>query len=234
MLFELKLAELCGFTQSGQWVFNSTTLAEKKDIPIVPSALKNPNALTIKIGSNTVTYDGSSAQTVDMAEGEKWELINTLIVADGTEETNALIFNADLNGNAFQLKKARLCCAFPPYTGSSTIPNFSFSMLNGLTTGKQTSLGYTSVFQKLSATAATGSVWTIDVSGPLMAESVVRGTNWGDPTKLSRKYYSYGTQQTLPAEYFANTTFAYPITSIGGTAMLIYPGCRFELYGVRA
>lgn len=173
---------------------------------------------------------------VDMASGggETWELINTLIVADGTEETNALIFNADLNGNEFQLKKARLCCAFPPNTGSSTIPNFSFSMLNGLTTGAQTPLGYTSVFQKLSATAATGSVWTIDVSGPLMAESVVRGTNWGNPTKLSRKYYTYGTPQTLPAEYFASATFAYPITSIGGTAMLIYPGCRFELYGVRA
>lgn len=173
-------------------------------------------------------------EAVDMAEGEKWELINTLIVADGTEETNALIFNADLNGNAFQLKKARLCCAFPPYTGSSTIPNFSFSMLNGLTTGSQTPLGYTSVFPKLSATAATGSVWTIDVSGPLMAESVVRGTNWGNPTELSRKYYTYGTSQTLPNEYFASTTFAYPITSIGGTSVLIYPGCRFELYGVRA
>lgn len=173
-------------------------------------------------------------EPVDMAEGEKWELINTLIVADGTKETNALIFNADLNGNAFQLKRARLCCAFPPYTGSSAIPNYSFSMLNGLTTGSQTPLGYTSVFPHLSATASTGSVWTIDVSGPLMAESVVRGTNWGNPTQLSRKYYTYGTAQTSPNEYFASATFAYPITSIGGTAMLIYPGCQFELYGVRA
>ena len=173
-------------------------------------------------------------EPVDMAEGEKWELINTLIVADGTEETNALIFNTDSNGNAFQLRKARLCCAFPPYTGSSTIPNYSFSVLNGLVTGSQTPLGYTNVFPRLSATAATGSVWTIDVSGPLMAESVVRGTNWGDPTKLSKKYYTYGTAQSLPNEYFASATFAYPITSIGGTAVLIYPGCRFELYGVRA
>ena len=39
--------------------FNSTVLAEKKDIPTVPSSLKNPNALTIKIGSTTVTYDGT-------------------------------------------------------------------------------------------------------------------------------------------------------------------------------
>ena len=63
------LAELGGYIQSGQWFFNSTVLAEKKDIPKVPSSLKNPNALTIKIGSTTVTYDGSTAQTVTIADG---------------------------------------------------------------------------------------------------------------------------------------------------------------------
>lgn len=41
----------------------------KKDIPTVPSFLPNPNALTIKIGSTTVTYDGSSAKTVEIADG---------------------------------------------------------------------------------------------------------------------------------------------------------------------
>lgn len=35
----------------------------------VPTALKNPNALTIKIGSTTVAYDGSTAQTVTIADG---------------------------------------------------------------------------------------------------------------------------------------------------------------------
>ena len=37
----------------------------------VPTALKNPNALTIKIGSTTVTYDGSTAQTVTIADGNE-------------------------------------------------------------------------------------------------------------------------------------------------------------------
>lgn len=41
-------------------------LAQKTDIP---SALPNPNALTIKIGSTTVTYDGSTAQTVMIDDG---------------------------------------------------------------------------------------------------------------------------------------------------------------------
>lgn len=38
-------------------------------IPTVPAALPNPNALKIKIGSTTVTYDGSSAQTVEISDG---------------------------------------------------------------------------------------------------------------------------------------------------------------------
>lgn len=45
------------------------TPADSEDIPTVPESLKNPNALTIKIGSTTVTYDGSSAQTVEIADG---------------------------------------------------------------------------------------------------------------------------------------------------------------------
>ena len=37
----------------------------------VPTALKNPNALTIKIGDTTVTYDGSAAKTVTIADGSE-------------------------------------------------------------------------------------------------------------------------------------------------------------------
>lgn len=60
------LCELFGDKSSNHWGFNITTLAEKTDIP---SALPNPNALTIKIGSTTVTYDGSAAKTVEIADG---------------------------------------------------------------------------------------------------------------------------------------------------------------------
>lgn len=42
-----------------------------KQIPTVPTALKNPNALTIKIGGTTVTYDGSAAKTVEIADGSE-------------------------------------------------------------------------------------------------------------------------------------------------------------------
>lgn len=45
---------------------SDTWLASMDDIP---TALKNPNALTIKIGGTTVTYDGSAAKTVTIADG---------------------------------------------------------------------------------------------------------------------------------------------------------------------
>lgn len=35
----------------------------------LPTELPNPNALTIKIGSESVVYDGSSAQTIEIADG---------------------------------------------------------------------------------------------------------------------------------------------------------------------
>ena len=63
------LAELGGNIQAGNWFTKFTVLAEKSDIPTIPTALKNPNALTIKIGSTTVTYDGSTAQTVTIDDG---------------------------------------------------------------------------------------------------------------------------------------------------------------------
>ena len=48
-----------------------TPLASTDDIPIIPNALPNPNALTIKIGSTAVTYDGSAAKTVEIADGSE-------------------------------------------------------------------------------------------------------------------------------------------------------------------
>ena len=60
------LAELMGNKSNNVWGFEATTLPKKTDIP---SVLPNPNELTIKIGSTTVTYDGSTAQTVTIDDG---------------------------------------------------------------------------------------------------------------------------------------------------------------------
>ena len=45
------------------------TLARSEDIPTIPTALKNPNALNIKIGDKTTSYDGSAAKTVEIPKG---------------------------------------------------------------------------------------------------------------------------------------------------------------------
>lgn len=47
------------------------TPVKPSDVPTVPTALKNPKALTIQIGGTTVTYDGSAAQTVTIADGDE-------------------------------------------------------------------------------------------------------------------------------------------------------------------
>ena len=44
-------------------------LARLEDIPAIPTALKNPNALNIKIGDTTTSYDGSAAKTVEIPKG---------------------------------------------------------------------------------------------------------------------------------------------------------------------
>lgn len=51
------------------WAVTSGTLASSDDIPTIPEYLPNPNALNIKIGGTTTSYDGSAAKTVEIPEG---------------------------------------------------------------------------------------------------------------------------------------------------------------------
>ena len=172
-------------------------------------------------------------EAVDMPSGDKWEKIKEITIAEGAEESNALTINADENGNTFRLKKARLCAKFPAYTGASNIPNFSFAMLNGKTTGRVTPLLYTSVWPKISTNTITGTIYYVDVSGAQQIEHAqINGVGWSDDT--SRDYRTYGSNNDQLKTIYGDTLWAKPITSIGGLGMLIYPGCHFVLYGVRA
>ena len=47
-----------------------TDYAKKSEIPTIPGSLKNPNALTIKVGDTITTYDGAEAKTVDVSADE--------------------------------------------------------------------------------------------------------------------------------------------------------------------
>ena len=183
---------------------------------------------TIKVKS--VNADGKPTAWEAAESGEKWEKIAEIIIPDNAEESNALTINKDLNGQPFSLLKARLCSKFPKYTGGSTIPNFSFAMLNGRSGGNPSPAVYTSLWPKIEAARFTGVVYEVDVSGVQMIESSLRSPNngWSDNMGM------YGSSNSIYAEYFTDSLWAKPITSIGGTGMLIYPGCKFVLYGVRA
>lgn len=172
-------------------------------------------------------------EAVDMPGGDKWEKIKEITIAEDAGEANALIINANENGNTFRLKKARLCAKFPAYTGVSNIPNFSFAMINGKTTGKITPLLYTLVWPKISTNTITGTIYYVDVSGTQQIEYAQRNGNVGWPDDTAYDYRIYGGSQDQLGTRYGDTLWAKPITSIGGTGMLIYPGCHFVLYGVR-
>ena len=65
------------------------------NIPTVPTALKNPNALTIKTSSDTVSYDGSEAKTIEIADAGE-------LVTETTEilpaYTNQIPLSTDVSG----------------------------------------------------------------------------------------------------------------------------------------
>ena len=165
---------------------------------------------------------------------EKWEKIAEIVIPDGAEETDALTIDKDLSGQPFALLKARLCGKFPKYTGTSTIPTNSFAMLNGRAEECPRPTAYTGLWSKVKTASCTGSVYEVDVSGVQMVEGVLRAPagGWSDDT--DKDYNTYGSTSSVYSRYYTDSLWAKPITSIGGTGMLIYPGCRFVLYGVRA
>lgn len=191
---------------------------------------------TVKV--KAVDADGvpTAWEAVDMVGGETWEKIAEIVIPEGADESTVLTINKDSDGNPFSLVKARFCAKFPKYTGATTIPNFSFAMINGKTTGRVAPLAYTSAWPKVSASSITGTVYEIDVSGAQQVERVIRSGDltWADDSQHDYATYGSGTTRDTDITWFADTLWAKPITSIGGVNMLIYPGCRFVLYGVRA
>ena len=183
---------------------------------------------TIKV--KAVDTDGKPTAWEAAESGEKWEKIAEIIIPDDAEESNALTIDKDINGQPFSLLKARLCSKFPKYTGGSTIPNVMFAMLNGRANGNPSPAVYTSLWPKVETARLVGAVYEVDVSGVQVIESVLRsaGGGWGENMGM------YGSSSSTYVKYFTDSFWAKPITSIGGTGMLIYPGCKFVLYGVRA
>ena len=143
-----------------------------------------------------------------------------------------IITGRDLNGSPFPPESERLCSKFPKYTGGSII-HITFAMLNGINSAIPAlgSFSYTSFFGLRSEPGPSGGElsmrWMFRVQ---VIESALRstGAGWGENMGM------YGSSTSTYVKYFTDSLWAKPITSIGGTGMLIYPGCKFVLYGVRA
>ena len=77
----------------GNLMAKTDDVAAKGDIPKIPTALKNPNALNIKIGNTTTSYDGSAAKTVEIPEGTQGPAGDDYVLtdADKTEIANEVI-----------------------------------------------------------------------------------------------------------------------------------------------
>lgn len=54
---------------AGTLTAKTDDVASKDDIPTIPTELKNPHSLNIKIGDTTTSYDGSVAKTVEIPKG---------------------------------------------------------------------------------------------------------------------------------------------------------------------
>lgn len=188
---------------------------------------------TVKVKAVDTDGKPTAWEAVDAVGAKTWEKIAEIVIPEGADEATALTINKDSDGNPFSLVKARLCAKFPKYAGATTIPNFSFAMINGKTTGRVTPIAYTSAWPKLSTSNVTGMIYEIDVSGAQQIEHVIKSTNQPWPDDSFRDYVTYGGLYDTDVTCAGDTLWAKPITSIGGTGMLIYPGCRFVLYGVR-
>ena len=98
------------------WYVYYDTLAKKTDIP---TAIKNPNALTLKNGGTTVVYDGSTAKTFEVS-GEEEEIVS----ATTTERVQSILLNVDSNGNAFSLKRWTLIISALPHPNTVNSPYY--------------------------------------------------------------------------------------------------------------
>ena len=98
------------------WYVFYDTLAKKTDIP---TAIKNPNALTLKNGGTTVVYDGSTAKTFEVS-GEEEEIVS----ATTTERVQSILLNVDSNGNAFSLKRWTLIISAQPHPNTANSPYY--------------------------------------------------------------------------------------------------------------
>ena len=213
------LAELWGDTTRNVWGFETTTLAQKQDIP---TKLPNPNALTFT-GAVTGSYDGSETLSVEIPSGggsgfDKWECINTFTIpADTAEDVTSITFSEDAEGKPFALKK--FYAVFAGITGAFTyfcirINNLPFTQQFGTDTISNNNTG---------------------ARNPLILYFEIAGSgfyHWSCPNVKSFGYRADG-DGTPNGGTQSNISQVNKISFAWGTNGAITPGTTVKLWGVR-
>lgn len=94
------------------------------NVPTVPTALKNPNALTITTSSDTVSYDGSEAKTIEIADAGELVTETTEILPT---YTNQIPLSTDASGailNGVGYESGQLSMNGSVVTGASFVSGF--------------------------------------------------------------------------------------------------------------
>ena len=100
-----------------EWMAWLGTLARKSDIPTIPTALKNPKALNIKIGETTTSYDGSATKTVEIKNNAPDVLLCTISGAGTSaspftcDKTTAQIYEAAQAGKQVYVVSGGVFCS---------------------------------------------------------------------------------------------------------------------------
>ena len=91
------------------WTIYAKDIAFKDNIPTIPTALKNPHPLNIKIGNATTIYDGSAEQTVEITDGGGTN--ESLGISGASVGQAALVKSVDETGKPTEWEPAALAKA---------------------------------------------------------------------------------------------------------------------------
>ena len=100
-----------------EWLAWLGTLARIQDIPTIPTELKNPKALVIKIGDTTTSYDGSATKTVEIPNDAPGVLLCTISGAGTStspftcDKTTAQIYEAAQAGKQVYVVSGGIFCS---------------------------------------------------------------------------------------------------------------------------
>lgn len=212
-----------------------------KDVGAVPAPETASVGQTIVVKAVDDAGKPMEWEPVKLTEADKWELINAVTIADDAGESVGFYISLDKDGNPFSLRRARFLMFYPQYTGESEIPSYGIAGVNTWTgsMGGQT-YTYTQIPIPSKEKPRSG-LWEIglDYAGN-WEEKLMFGPDYymGGVERLGyvfgyNNYYAANRARFSNVVQLADQTTLYPITSIGISGGLFFPGCKFWLYGVR-